>query len=203
MKVMNIGITGSICSGKSSVSQYIGGQLHAKVLSADDICRELLQKGRPGYDDVVKCWGDRFFDSGNDIDRIKLRETVFNDERIRVELETILHPLVRHQILEEMERAKETRQWLVVEVPLLFEVGWQDIFDRTVMVYADPKTCLERLMERDNTTRLQGEKILAAQMDAHRKVQMADSVINNTGSWADTILQITDLIHTLKQQNNT
>ena len=58
-------------------------------------------------------------------------------------------------------------------------------------------------MERDNTTRLQGEKILAAQMDAHRKVQMADSVINNTGSWADTILQITDLIHTLKQQNNT
>lgn len=203
MKELNIGITGSICSGKSTVSRYIGSQLHAQVLNADDICRELLRKGKSGYGDVVKCWGDRFLDSDGDIDRKQLRETVFNDVRIRVELEGILHPLVRHKILEQIGKAKETRQWLVVEVPLLFEVGWQDIFDRTVMVYADPETCLERLIERDNTSRQQGKKILAAQMDALRKVQLADSVINNTGSWADTVLQMNHLINALKQQNNT
>jgi len=203
MNAMNIGVTGSICCGKSSVSRYMGRQLNAPVLNADDICRELLQKGKPGYACVVKCWGHRFLESGGDIDRVQLREAVFNDARIRVELEGILHPLVRIQILEQMEKAKEIKQWLVVEVPLLFEVGWQDIFDITVMVYADPKTCLKRLMVRDNTSRRQGEKILAAQMDAGRKVQVADTVIKNTGSWADTVLQINHLIHTLKHQNNT
>ncbi len=194
---MNIGITGTICSGKSSVSRLLGKLLGVEVLSADALCENLLEKGNAGYIDVVNCWGERFLDFDDCIDRLELRKAIFDDSSIRTELEQILHPLVHRQILESSREAQKRNSWLVVEVPLLFEVGWQGNFNKTVLVFADSEICLQRLMIRDGANREQGEKILAAQMEACKKVLLADSVINNSGSWARTYFQVIRLVNNL------
>ncbi len=96
---MNIALTGGIASGKSRVTRALGNVCSAQVFDADTICSELLLKNRPGWHGLHKKWGYTFLDSKGDVDRIALRKAVFADIKTRHELENILHPLVRNQII--------------------------------------------------------------------------------------------------------
>ncbi len=116
--------------------------------------------------------------------------------------ERILHPLVRQEIGDITEKKSVRGEDLLVEVPLMFEVGWQDDFDRTVLIYASREICLERIMIRDQASRIDGEKVLDAQMDIGQKVWLADSVIDNSGSWPWTVLQMYHLKRILRRLGN-
>lgn len=166
---MNIAVTGSIGSGKSLVAKQLVSLLGAVHCDTDEICRQLMQKGEAGWEKSIEKWGRRFLDRDGSIDRKALRRAVFNDEKVRRDLEAILHPLARQHV----ERLKSTvvreQKDLVVEVPLLFETGWQDDFDRVITVAADPETCLHRVMKRDDVDMEQALKALAAQMSIEEK----------------------------------
>lgn len=190
MTFMIIGITGSICSGKSSVACLMARLLSTDVIDADEICRKLLEKKNDGWVGLVDEWGDRFLTDRREVDRTKLKEAVFNDIGVRKRLEMILHPLARREIRRVAHDKNVRGQSLVVEVPLLFEAGWQDDFDQTVLVCSTKDICLERMNDRDGVSRVFGEKILAAQMDIEEKARLADFVINNSGSWFRTIMQV-------------
>jgi len=185
-----IGVTGGMGAGKSIAAGLLGKLLEYDVLDADILCRNLLQPHMPGWQGVQEKWGARFFDLTGKIDRPALRKALFADPVVRQGVERILHPLVRQEI---MRRAAEKRlhlSGLVVEVPLLFEVGWQDDFDWIVVVYAGPECCVERIVRRDRVSLEAGRAAVNTQMPLEEKALRADSVIENSGPLTLTILQI-------------
>lgn len=187
---MIIGVTGGMGAGKSIAAGLLGKLLEYDVLDADILCRNLLQPHMPGWQGVQEKWGARFFDLTGNIDRPALRKALFADPVVRQGLERILHPLVRQEIMRRVAEKRLRLSGLVVEVPLLFEAGWQDDFDWIVVVYAGPECCVERIVRRDRVSLEAGRAAVSTQMPLEEKALRADSVIENSGPLALTILQI-------------
>jgi len=195
---MIVGVTGGMGAGKSFVSMLLGKLLEVEVLDADFLCRQLLQPHRSGWRGVQKKWGNRFFGPAGYIDRSALRKALFTDLVVRQEVEQILHPLVRKEILRRVLKKKSKLMGMVVEVPLLFEVGWQNDFDWVVVVYADDDCCLQRIVNRDHVSPEEGRHAFGTQIPLKEKALMADSVIENSGPLASTIFQVYFLARLLR-----
>lgn len=194
-----VAITGGMASGKSSVAAFlceIGG---ARGLNADTVCRQLLEPGAAGWLAVGKAFGGRFFLADQHIDRPLLRKVLFEDHEFRRELDALLHPLVRDEIAGCLEREIGRPPEIlaparfVVEVPLLYEAHWEQDFSRVVVAYADEATCRRRIMLRDRVSEAEAAMAMGAQMPLEHKAFLADHVIDNSGSWSDTCLQIVHL----------
>ena len=199
MHGMKIAVTGGIATGKSTVARLLAKCLKTDVVDADVICRNLLNKGQPGWLGVRQAWGARFLDSQGAIDRGLLRKTIFADKTVRLRLERILHPLVRIEINRSALEKIATGEVLLVEVPLLYEVGWLDDFDWIVTVFAEESRCVQRIIARDKTTEYDARSIIAAQMPVVCKALLANSVIDNSGLWLFTCLQIYQLAGCLRK----
>ena len=145
MKV--IGITGGIASGKSFVSSVVK-KTGYPVIDVDKISRELSKKDGSVYNAIVRTFGESYLDSNKEIDRQKLGSLIFNDKQAKGLLNSISHPL----IVEEMERqiSLAKSDLVFVDVPLLYESGLQNIFNKIICVYLPRKIQIERLMNRDN-----------------------------------------------------
>lgn len=185
-----IGVTGGMGSGKSFVSGLLGRLLGVQVLDADTLCRHLLQPNMPGWQGVKDLWGGCFINPEGNIDRAALRKALFADAEVRCSLEQLLHPLVREEILRISRERKNQRLGMVVEVPLLFEVGWQDDFDLIVAVYARPDSCQNRIVHRDQVTLEEAREAMKAQKPLDEKALLADCVIDNSGPLTWTIFQV-------------
>ncbi len=196
--IVIIGVTGGMGAGKSLVAGLMGRLLATVVVDADTLCRHLLQPQRLGWRGIQQQFGNRFFDPSGYIDRAALRQAVFTDSGLRHAVEQILHPLVRQEICDfsSAKRASMTGNFaLVVEVPLLFEVGWQSDFDWIVVVYADNECCARRIVGRDGVSLDEARSSLRVQFPLIKKAWQADSVIENSGPLLDTFLQVYHLAH--------
>lgn len=198
---MNIALTGGIGSGKSSIAAILASALQVATVSADSVCRDLMQTGAEGWHGIIALWGERYLNSDRTINRSLLREAVFQDSRMRSQLESVLHPLIRISVKERMDIAEKSGEDLVVEVPLLFEVSWQDDFDCTVAVYAPVPICLQRIMSRDSISEELAQKIMHAQMSPERKAEMAGYVIDNSSLWAQSVQQVARLARLLREKS--
>ena len=196
---MNMAVTGSVGSGKGGVSAMIAGLLPAVLVDADAICRELLLPGRMGWQDLRSGWGRVFFDDIGELDRVKLREAVFKESEVRQRLEKLLHPLVQSSLVAHMASAEAEGRHLVAEIPLLFEVGWQDRFDCVVTVYVPPPLARKRTAIRDGVAVSQVESILALQLTPEEKAELADYVIDNSESWSQTVVQTAVVCRQIQQ----
>lgn len=201
-----LALTGGIGSGKSSVAELF--QAHgAQLISADQVARELLEPGALGWLSLRAELAGRFFDAAGRVDRVALRRAIFSDAALRARVDRLLHPLIRARIAElvggagRMARPNPTRspvyRGIVVEVPLLFEAGWQDDFGWVVVVRSDDEQAVRRLMARDLVSRPEAEAALATQMPMREKIARADQVIDNRGDLAATALQVAQLIERL------
>jgi dephospho-CoA kinase len=191
---MIVAITGGIGCGKSRVASYLVNLAQAQYCDTDQFCRELLFKGHAGWKSVTAKWGRRFLDKEDNIDRPLLRRIIFEESTIRRELEGMLHPLVRNHVAELKTACSSSNTLLVVEVPLLFEVGWQNDFDKVITVFTSKEECIKRVMNRDGSTADEILKIIGAQMAIEVKAQLSDYVIDNSGSWEATCGQVKDLL---------
>ncbi|MCB2217282.1 dephospho-CoA kinase [Desulfofustis glycolicus] len=197
---MLIGITGTIGTGKSSVATLLGSELEAPVFSADQLCRDQLVVGHPGYRLFVEHFGAAFLERPEGpIDRARLRRAIFADEAARRELEAILHPLVRRELLN-AGRAAGRYRCVVAEVPLLFESGWHDDFDFIVCVDAPRELVFKRVTARDAVPADQIERIMAAQLPAEQKRSQADWLIINDGDRAALTAQVARLADFLRSR---
>lgn len=194
---MRVGVTGGIGSGKSRVASLLGRLLTGIVISADDVCRELLEAGREGYLQFVRSGGTQFLDGDGVINRVKLREKIFADPALRDQLEAILHPLVLERIQAVAEDAPDS--FVIAEVPLLFERGWQDQFDTIIAVSAPQDVVVQRVVDRDRISREDVGKIIAVQMPMEEKNSRADHVIDNSADWQESEKQVVDLAARLKK----
>ena len=186
-----VALTGGMGSGKSSVARFWKQQFGIDYIDADQVCRDLLTTGASGWKIFVATFGNEFLAENRSIDRQKLRDAIFVDHKLRRRLDKLIHPLARDEIKNMLTGIEPAR--CLVEVPLLYEAGWEKDFSSIVVVSATDECCLDRLIERDQITREAAKQAIATQLTLSEKANRADYVIDNSGTWQDTCLQLLSL----------
>lgn len=188
---MNIGLTGGIATGKSTVSQMLV-ERGAALIDADVIAREIMEPGHPVLAEVVERFGRDILLPDGRLDRKKLGAIVFSDSGQRKLLESITHPAIRAEMKGRMANieAAEPRRLVVADIPLLFESGLEGMYEQIMVVYVPRPIQLERLMLRDRLTLEQAEARLQAQMDIEEKRERADVLIDNSRGKEETERQV-------------
>ena len=199
-----IGLTGGIGSGKSTVARMLR-ELGAAVIDADAIVHELQAKGMPMVAELAAAFGSGILTGDGALDRKALGAIVFSDEAARLKLNNIVHPQVGAEFARRMAAAIEANTPLVVlDIPLLFEgresgrgsAAARNV-ETTVVVWVPEAVQIERQMKRDACTRAEAEQRVRAQLPLDRKRDLADHVIDNSGSLADTERQVRALYREL------
>ena len=189
--MLKVGLTGGIASGKSTVSEAFA-RLGAKVLDADEVAREVVLPGKPAWTKLRHTFGSEFFHPDGRLNRSKLRRLVFADPEQRSRLNEIVHPEVMREIDSRFEQLTSSAEHAVVlvDVPLLIEVGVAHRFDKVVVVYANESVQAMRLMQRDGLSREEARQALSVQIDLREKAKKADFVIDNSGTPGETQAQV-------------
>mgnify|MGYP000935015839 CR=1 FL=1 len=195
---MNIAVTGCFGGGKSTVSRLLASALDSPCLDTDRICRRLLQPGEVGHAAFTDRFGGRFLAIDGAIDRLALRQAVFSDVQIKSALEEILHPLVQSEVAEASLACRQVGRFLVVEVPLLFEVGWQGEFDVVVVVGGGESLLAARVARRDGLAAAEIREVATSQWTMAEKVARGDVVIDNGGTFVATVQQVAWLARKLR-----
>ena len=199
---MIIGLTGGIGTGKSTVSRKLRERGYP-VIDLDVISREVIEYPEV-IDELVRNFGIEILESQNNISgkksisRNKLRQTVFKEEKKVSVLNSIMHPPIIEEMRRQVENLKKNYKTVFVEVQLLFEAKLEKEFDLTVLVYADKKTQLERVLKRDGRKEEEVQQIINAQMDMTEKRRLSNYIIENNGDSEMLDLEIEKFIKKLK-----
>ncbi len=193
-KLTITGLTGGMGSGKSSVAAFLCRTFPVACFSADRVVHELLEPEQSCWQ-VVRDLNRAFLREDGTLNKPLFREALFADVVLRREVNRRMHPLVHQLLMEKIERhGRETGQChFLVEVPLLFEAGWQRLFAAIIVVYARRAMSIGRVMQRDRVSRQQAEQAIACQGRLLDKALCADHVVDNSGMWIDTVLQLLHL----------
>lgn len=194
-----IGLTGGIASGKSTVSKILQ-DLGACIIDADKIARQIVEPGQPALSEIQAAFGSGILLADGTLDRKILGEIVFNNPTARQRLNTITHDRIKLAINEAVEKAAAAGYNIVVlDVPLLLEVGWQHLADTVWVVYIDRETQIARVIERDGLTGTEAMARIQSQMSLDDKKAYADTVIDNSGSLAETRRQVAEALAAIQK----
>lgn len=164
------------------------------LFDADDEVALLLEKNAEGWLLLHSLLGPSFFLKNDEIDKPKLRKAIFEDSSLREKIEGYLHPLVRRNLKRKADEVySQNGKKSLIEVPLLYEVSWQNDFALVVVVSVSEQKAVERAMARDGVTVEQAKKTMTAQFPLMEKMALADHVIDNDKSWNDTLRQLAQL----------
>ena len=178
-----IGLTGGIACGKSTVSTELR-TLGAAIVDADALAHELSQPHQPIYNAYVERFGREIVTADGMLDRVAIARRVFADPAVRAEVDAIAHPLIRMAAEERLRAARdENKRAAVLDVPLLFEAGWDALADETWVVALPREEQLARLLARDKAMDAgEARARIAAQMPLAEKCARADVIIDNSGT---------------------
>jgi dephospho-CoA kinase len=183
-----VGLTGGIGSGKSTVARMLEAR-GAVVIDADELARDAIARGTPGFARVVEAFGAEVVGPDGDIDRRRLADVVFRDGALRAQLEAVVHPEVAERFASELERHRDSDRVVVYSVPLLVERGLAGAFDIVVVVEASEATRIERVRGRDMSPGDVRARIAAQATDEDRSA-VADVVLHNDGSLEELERQV-------------
>ncbi len=198
MALQVFGITGGIGTGKSRVAAMLR-ERGAPVVDADELAREAVAPGSPGLAEIVQSFGPGVLAADGSLDRKGLAALVFTDETARKRLNAITHPRVRQ--LAQARFAELAQQGVSLagyDVPLLFEVGLEQLLRPVVVVAASEDTQLARIVARDGASEADARARIAAQLPLAEKRRRADYVLENDGSLAELSAQVDGLLEKLR-----
>lgn len=194
-----IAITGSIATGKSTVSEYLIQQGYP-VIDTDIISRIVVEKGTIGLDRLKENFGEGIIQEDGTLNRKALSNIVFNDAASKEKLNQILHPLISKESKERMAAYKEEGHSLIfVDIPLYYEVDIDIPTDAVWLVYVSPDIQLERLMKRNLMSEEDARQLISNQISIQDKAKWSEIVIDNSNTLEETHKQIDQL---LKAENN-
>lgn len=192
-----IGITGGLGTGKSTVAALFVKK-GAKLIDADAISRDILTKSDKIIKKVAKSFPDAILSTG-EIDRAALAGLIFQNPRELKKLTDILYPEILRQIKTQISLYKQSNL-VVLDVPLLFEVGWDKLVDTTIVVRCNRQQQFERISKRMGLTKTQALSRIRHQMPLSEKCALADIIIDNRGSIQETRQQVDAIINKLSKR---
>lgn len=192
MKILYIiGMTGGIACGKSAIAEKLRRYTKAISLDIDQVTRWLLAPGGELFEIYVRHFGRGILTDAGELNRRAIGEIIFNQPDERAWINSVAHPILLNHARDFLVECSAVGTGLVVlEVPLLFEAGWEHLFDEIWAVYTKRQLQIYRLMSRDNLTRQQALARINAQMSREEICARADVVIRNVGTNAAVREQI-------------
>jgi dephospho-CoA kinase len=190
-----IGLTGGIATGKTTVSRLLQ-ESGVPVIDADAVYSKLSEKGNRVWEVIHQAFGEKFFLSDGEMDRKALGNLIFSDNQAREKLDRITHPIVKEEMLRILRRIKKEQNpsLIVMDVPLLFESGWNRWMDEVWVVAVPEEMQIERLVKRDNLSREEALLRIKSQMSIEEKKKLAHRVIDNSRSVSDTKSQVEKIL---------
>lgn len=187
---MIIGLTGSIASGKSTVSQMLK-ELGYPVVDADLVARQVVEPGTETLNSIEQAFGAEVIRADGSMDREKVGSIIFNDPASRKKLNDIIHPAIRREMLRQRQAfLDDGYETVIMDIPLLFESKLQHMVDKILVVSVSEQEQLKRLMERNGLAKQQAKARIASQLPISVKEQGADEVLDNNGSLDHTKHQL-------------
>jgi dephospho-CoA kinase len=187
--VLLIGLTGGIGSGKSTVARLLERR-GAVVIDADQLAREAVAKGTPGFGLVVEAFGPDVVTPDGDLDRSALAARIFSDPQQRSALEAIVHPEVARRFSDHVDAYRATDRIVVYVTPLLVELGLAPAFDAVIVVMASPHLRVSRVASGRSLLPDEVRRRMATQATDEQRAEVADVLIDNDGSLAELEPQV-------------
>ena len=191
--VLTVALTGGIGSGKTSIAS-IFKSLGVPVIDSDTISKEIILPGKPCFKDIVNEFGEEILTNKGTIDRYKLRDIIFNNDKARIKLENIIHPVVFKNI--DTEISLINYPYCLVIIPLLIETKSTERFDRILVIDALESLQFERIVKRDDISPILIKKIIKTQAKRKERLRYANDIIVNN----DTIMNLNKSINTLHKK---
>ena len=179
-----IGLTGGIASGKSTVSELLTAH-GFKIVDADIASRKAVEKGSEGLEQVRSTFGEEAIDEDGNMNRKYVGDIIFNYPEKRLELNEIVHPIVRTIMEQEKEAFLKDGYNVIMDIPLLYENELQDTVDEVWLVYTSESIQIDRLMQRNDISMEDAKARVYSQISIDKKRRMADHVIDNRDSKLD------------------
>jgi len=173
-----VGLTGGIGSGKTTVANLFAAE-GITLVDADIVAREVVAPSSTGLEAIVTHFGAEILTPEGELDRAKLRQRIFSHPEEREWLNQLLHPMIRQEMLAQVEKA--TSAYVIMVVPLLFENGLDRLVNRTLVVDISPELQISRTVKRDNVDASQVNNIINSQLSRSEKLARADDIIDNQG----------------------
>ena len=191
--VLTIALTGGIGSGKTSIAS-IFKNLGVPIIDSDTISKEIMLPGKPCFKDIVNEFGEEILTNRGTIDSYKLRDIIFNNDKARIKLENIIHPVVFKNI--DTEISLINYPYCLVIIPLLIETKSTERFDRILVIDALESLQFERIVKRDDISPILIKKIIKTQAKRKERLRYANDIIVNN----DTIMNLNKSINTLHKK---
>jgi dephospho-CoA kinase len=191
---MIIGLTGSIASGKSTVSQLLK-ELGYPIVDADQVARQVVEPGSGTLRKIEEAFGSEVILPDGGMDRKRVGDLIFNDPASRKRLNDIIHPAIREEMMRQRTAFLESGHTTVImDIPLLFESRLQHFADKILVVSVTEENQLARLMERNALTETEARARIASQLPMSVKEEGADAVIYNNGTIEETKWQLNRIL---------
>ncbi|WP_132767490.1 dephospho-CoA kinase [Tepidibacillus fermentans] len=190
---MIIGLTGGIGSGKSTVAKLFR-KYGVPVVDVDLIAREVVEPGKEAWRKIIEHFGEKILLPNQQIDRKKLGNIIFQDEKERKILNEITHPIIIRTAIENAKELEKKNSYVIVDIPLLFESKREKLFDQIIVVYVPFAIQLKRLMKRDQISKEEAIRKMKSQIDLEEKKKKADIVIYNDKGIEQTEEQVVKII---------
>ncbi|MGE9834988.1 dephospho-CoA kinase [Streptococcus orisratti] len=188
-----IGITGGIASGKSTVSSYLR-ELGQIVIDADEVVHDLQKKGGALYQVLVGWLGTEILQADGELDRKKLAALLFASNERLAKSADLQNPIIRKELEKRRDRALQDNELVFLDIPLLYEQGYEDWCNQVWLIYVDRETQIQRLMARNQLTKEEAQLRISRQMPLEEKRHLADLVLKNTGDLETLKSQIKRLV---------
>ena len=190
-----IGITGGIASGKSTVTDFLRKQGY-QVIDADQVVHELQEPGGRLYQALLSAFGSAILQEDGRLDRPKLGAMLFGNPELLAQSSQLQNQIIREELARRRDLLAETEAVFFIDVPLLFELQYEDWFDQVWLLDVTEETQISRLMARNALSLEEAEKRIAAQLSLQEKRKRADVLIENNGSVEETLAQVAQLLKT-------
>lgn len=191
--MLKVGLTGGIGCGKSTAVDAFR-VLDVPIIDADKISKDLVKPGQSALTEIIAQFGKKIIKSNGELNRSLLKKIVFSDSSSLKKLENILHPLIKKEIKRQMLllETQQTSQprYIIVDVPLLLEKDYEELFDRIIIVDCLPEQQIERVMQRDKLDKKTIKNIIQTQINRKDRLKRATDILDNSKNEHHLIEQI-------------